>query len=42
MLEYEITIKYSDIRPFDNIYLIENPSRISKVDRLSFKKVGNN
>ena len=41
MLEYEITIKYSDIRPFDNIYLIENPSRISKVDRLSFKKVGN-
>ena len=42
MLEYEITIKYSDKtpRPFDNISLIENPSRISKMDKLSFKKVG--
>ena len=42
-LEYEITIKYSDItpRPFDNISLIENPSKFSKIDILYFKKVGN-
>ena len=42
ILEYEITIKYSDItpHPFDNISLIENPSKISKIDKLSFKKVG--
>ena len=42
-LEYDITIKYSDItpRPFDNISLTENPSKFSKIDILYFKKVGN-
>ena len=42
-LEYEISIKYSDItpHPFDNISLIENPSKISKIDKLSFSKTGN-
>jgi len=42
-LEYEISIKYSDItpHPFDNISLIENPSKISKIDKLSFTKTGN-
>ena len=40
-LEYEITIKYSDIRPLDNISLIENPSGTPIEEQLSFKKVGN-
>ena len=43
VLEYEITIKNSNMSslPFENISLIEYPSNVSKVNKLSFKKDGN-